>query len=68
MEYPAGKPDFNSFIENYDSTKEYLVFQIHPNQWDELQFDSFKKIVTNLKEKGSEFILPTEYYNLRLSR
>lgn len=68
MEYPAGKPDFNSFIENYDSTKEYLVFQIHPNQWDELQFDSFKKIIVYLKEKGSEFILPTEYYNILLSR
>ena len=68
MEYPAGKPDYNSFIENYDSTKGYLVFQIHPNQWDELQFDAFKKIVAYLKEKGSEFILPTEYYNLLLSQ
>ena len=68
MEYPAGKPDYNSFIENYDSTKEYFVFQIHPNQWDELQFDSFKKIVAYLKEKGSEFILPIEYYNFLLSR
>jgi predicted deacetylase len=67
MEYPAGKPDYNSFIENYDSTKEYLVFQIHPNMWDENQFEEFKKIVSYLKDKNLTFILPTEYYNLKVT-
>jgi len=63
MEYPAGKPDYNSFVQNYDPSKEYLVFQIHPNQWDEEQFNEFKKIISYLKDHQSTFILPYEYYN-----
>jgi peptidoglycan/xylan/chitin deacetylase (PgdA/CDA1 family) len=63
MEYPTGKPDYNSFVQNYDPSKEYLVFQIHPNQWDEDQFDEFKKIISYLKDFQTTFILPYEYYN-----
>jgi hypothetical protein len=63
MEYPTGKPDYNSFVQNYDPSKEYLVFQIHPNQWDEDQFDEFKKIISYLKDLQTTFILPYEYYN-----
>jgi len=63
MEYPTGKPDYNSFVQNYDVSKEYLVFQIHPNQWDEEQFNEFKKIISYLKDLQSTFILPYEYYN-----
>ncbi len=63
IEYPTGKPDYNSFVQNYDSSKEYLVFQIHPNQWDENQFNEFKKIISYLKDQHSTFILPFEYYN-----
>ena len=64
MEYPAGKPDYISFLESYDSTKEYLVFQIHPNMWDENQFEEFKKIISYLKEQKITFVLPYEYYNI----
>jgi peptidoglycan/xylan/chitin deacetylase (PgdA/CDA1 family) len=67
MEYPAGKPDYNSFIKNYDSTKEYLVFQIHPNMWDENQFEEFKKIVSYLKEQKLLFVLPKDYYTIKVS-
>ena len=63
MEYPTGKPNYNSFVQNYDPSKEYLVFQIHPNQWDEDQFDEFKKIISYLKDLQTTFILPYEYYN-----
>ena len=63
MEYPIGKPDYKSFVQNYDASKEYLVFQIHPNQWDETQFEEFKKIISYLKDHQSTFILPYEYYN-----
>ena len=62
MEYPAGKPDYNSFVQNYDANKEYLVFQIHPNQWDESQFETFKQIIEFLREQRTTFILPFEYY------
>ncbi len=63
MEYPVGKPDYESFVLNYDSTKDYLVFQIHPNQWDENQFNEFKKIISFLNDHHLTFILPYEYYN-----
>lgn len=63
IEYPAGIPDYNSFVQNYDPGREYLVLQIHPNQWDEGQFETFKQIIEFLKEKQSTFILPYEYYN-----
>lgn len=62
MEYPAGKPDYDSFVKNYDPSKEYLVFQIHPNQWDDSQFETFKQIIEFLKNQRSTFILPYEYY------
>jgi len=62
MEYPAGKPDYDSFLKNYDPSEEYLVFQIHPNQWDEGQFETFKQIIEFLKNQRSTFILPYEYY------
>ena len=68
MEYPIGKPDYENFVRNYDSTRVYLVFQIHPNQWAENQFDEFKKIIAFLKEHRSTFILPIEYFNSVIKR
>ena len=63
IEFPIGNPDYNSFIKNYDASKDYLVFQIHPNQWDENQFNSFKEIISFLNSRSLTFILPYEYYN-----
>jgi hypothetical protein len=63
IEFPTGNPNYNSFIQNYDSSKDYLVFQIHPNQWDENQFNSFKEIISYLRTRHVTFILPYEYYN-----
>lgn len=63
LEYSTGKPDYNSFVQNYNPNKEYLVFQIHPNQWDEHQFETFKQIIEFLREQRTTFILPFEYYN-----
>jgi hypothetical protein len=68
MEYPTGKPDYNSFVQNYDPSKEYLVFQIHPNQWDENQFNSFEEIIRYLKDRHSTFILPYEYYLVSINK
>jgi peptidoglycan/xylan/chitin deacetylase (PgdA/CDA1 family) len=63
MEYPIGKPDYQNFVRNFDSTRVYTVFQIHPNQWEEKEIEEFKKIIEYLKERHSNFILPYEYYN-----
>jgi len=68
IEFPIGNPDYNSFIQNYDSGKDYLVFQIHPNQWDENQFNSFKEIISFLNARSLTFILPYEYYNSVITR
>ena len=67
MEYPVGNPDFNSFVRDHDTDSPYIVFQIHPNMWNENQFDEFKKIISYLKEQKLTFILPYEYYNLRVT-
>ena len=67
MEYPVGNPDYNSFVKNHDINNEYTVFQIHPNMWDENQFNEFKKIITYLKEEELTFVLPYEYYNIKVT-
>ncbi|MCU0405815.1 MAG: DUF2334 domain-containing protein [Ignavibacteriaceae bacterium] len=67
MEYPVGNPDYNSFVKNHDINKEYTVFQIHPNMWDENQFNEFKKIINYLKEEKLTFILPYDYYNIKVT-
>jgi peptidoglycan/xylan/chitin deacetylase (PgdA/CDA1 family) len=64
MEYPVGNPNYESFVKNHDLTSSYVVFQIHPNMWDENQFVEFKKIIAYLKEQKLTFILPYEYYGI----
>lgn len=68
MEFPVGNPDFNSFLKNYSVSSNYIVFQIHPNMWDENQFNEFKKIIDFLKEEKCTFILPREFYSSNLSK
>jgi hypothetical protein len=67
MEYPVGNPDYESFVKNHDLTSRYIVFQIHPNMWDENQFEEFKKIISYLKEQKLTFILPYEYYGINVT-
>ncbi|MCZ7612284.1 MAG: hypothetical protein M5T52_01705 [Ignavibacteriaceae bacterium] len=68
MEFPVGNPDFNSFLKNHSVSSNYIVFQIHPNMWDENQFNEFKKIIDFLKEEKCTFILPREFYSSNLSK
>lgn len=68
MEYPVGNPDFNSFVKDHDTKSTYIVFQIHPNMWNENQFDEFKKIIGYLKDQKLTFVLPYEYYNLKVTK
>jgi len=67
MEYPVGNPDYESFVKNHDLTSRYIVFQIHPNMWDENQFVEFKQIISYLKEQKLTFILPYEYYSINVA-
>lgn len=62
MEYPVGNPDYDKFVNSHKTNNEYVVFQIHPNMWDETQFNTFKRIISYLRERNSTFLLPYEYY------
>ena len=64
IEFPAHSPDYQKFINNYDSTQAYLAFQIHPNNWNENQFNEFEKIIDFLISKEVIFENPYKYYLL----
>jgi hypothetical protein len=64
IEFPTSYPDYNQFVSKYDSTKDYLVLQIHPNSWDENRFIEFEKVIDFLIEKDVTFMNPTEYNDL----
>jgi peptidoglycan/xylan/chitin deacetylase (PgdA/CDA1 family) len=62
IEFPTHYPDYNRFIDNYDSTKNYLALQIHPNSWDGVRLDEFEKIVDFLVQEKATFLTPYEYF------
>jgi peptidoglycan/xylan/chitin deacetylase (PgdA/CDA1 family) len=62
IEFPTHNPDYNRFIGNYDSTKDYLALQIHPNSWDGVRLNEFEKIVDFLVQERVTFLTPFEYY------
>jgi hypothetical protein len=63
-EYPDGNPDFTYFTNHFNVTNDYVVLQLHPNQWNERQFNEFKSIISFLKYNECTFILPSEYETL----
>ncbi len=63
-EYPPWKPDYQQFLNDYDSERDYLVVQMHPNSWDSEQFDQFKQIIEFLIQEDVTFITPYGYYRL----
>lgn len=63
-EYPPWEPDYQQFLNDYDSERDYLVVQMHPNSWDSEQFDQFKQIIEFLIQEDVTFITPFEYYQL----
>ncbi len=64
IEFPTFNPDYEKFINNYRSEKEYLVLQIHPNSWDRDQFAEFEKIIDYLISQDVMFVTPSEYHDL----
>jgi len=64
LEKETGKPDFESFVIDYNKHPEYqksnIVLQGHPNQWDAAKFEQFKLIIDFLISKKSEFVLASE--------
>ena len=64
LESSVGNPDFDEFKANYEQNLglDYIVLVGHPRAWDDHDFNEFERIINYLKEKGSIFMKPTEYY------
>ncbi|MDF2924438.1 MAG: polysaccharide deacetylase [Paenibacillaceae bacterium] len=61
-EHPVIRPNFAAFREQYTPDREYLVLQLHPNSWNEGDFDQFTRIIDYLLLKPTEFVTPYAYY------
>lgn len=62
IEFPTLFPVYSRFVQEYDSTTDCQVYQIHPNSWDEQRFDEFSKIIDFLISREVFFFKPYEYY------
>lgn len=66
MENGTGNVNYDYFLTNYNkfknTFKNYMIFQGHPNGWDDNKLNEFKKIINYLKKDSCEFILPYDEY------
>lgn len=65
MENGTGNVNFDYFLANYTKYKniykDYMIFQGHPQYWDD-KLDEFKKIIEYLRKDSCEFVLPYDDY------
>ncbi len=64
LENPTFVPDPAKFKATYEksaATREVLVLQGHPDQWDDQRWSGFVEIVEFLKSKNVVFLTPSEY-------
>jgi hypothetical protein len=64
LENPTFVPDPAKFKESYEksaATREVLVLQGHPDQWDDGHWPGFVEIVDFLNSKNVVFMTPSEY-------
>jgi hypothetical protein len=64
LEKPLFVPNPDQLKENFEkkrATLPYVAIQGHPNQWDGVPFESFKKAVLYLRDQGCKFVTPSEY-------
>ncbi len=62
-EIKTGVISYDYFIKNYEKYKDadYVLLQSHPGMWDDASWTEFKKIIEFLKDRGVEFMRPTQY-------
>ncbi len=65
IERPLFRPSFGKFVENYDETLPMLALQVHPANWESVDFDEFDRITEFLLARPVHFINPLEYSELR---
>lgn len=71
LENPTFVPDpakFKAYYEKHAATREVLVLQGHPNQWDDIRWAGFVEIIEFLKSKHVVFMTPSEYLALQSKR
>lgn len=64
LENPTFVPDpekFKAVYEKNAATREVLVLQGHPDQWDDKRWAGFVEIIDFLKSKNVVFMTPSEY-------
>ncbi len=64
LENPTFVPDpekFKTVYEKNAATREVLVLQGHPDQWDDKRWAGFVEIIAFLKSKDVAFMTPSEY-------
>jgi peptidoglycan/xylan/chitin deacetylase (PgdA/CDA1 family) len=64
LENPTFVPDSDKFIATYEkhaSSKDVLLLQGHPNQWDDARWEGFVRIIKFLKSKDVVFMTPSGY-------
>ncbi len=68
LENPTFVPDavkFKSFYEAKAATREVLVLQGHPEQWDDKRWAGFVEIIEFLKLKQVVFMTPSQYLQMK---
>ena len=62
-ETETGVVSYDYFIKNYEKYKDadYVLLQSHPGMWNDESMAEFKKIIEFLKDRGVEFMRPTQY-------
>lgn len=71
LENPTFVPDADKFIAFYDkhaATKDVLVLQGHPEQWNDKRWEGFTKIIDFLKSKNVVFMTPSEYLATQMKK
>jgi peptidoglycan/xylan/chitin deacetylase (PgdA/CDA1 family) len=68
LENPTFVPDavkFKTFYEKNAATREVLVLQGHPDQWDDTRWAGFVEIIEFLKSRNVVFMTPSEYLAIK---
>lgn len=57
-------PDNQQFFKRYKPNIQYIILQLHPDTWDEQQFEQFKQAIDFLIKQNVTFVTPSEYRSL----
>ena len=65
MESSVGCADYQKFLNGYAKNldRKFFFLQSHPAAWDDARFAEFTKIIDFLRDRGTRFMTPEEYYS-----